>query len=130
MVNFLRKKDKKESFENGRIIVTDFRKLKKDDFPKYNIGDMFFLHYDGKIYLDSNEKANEPVIAVLKVLAQYPKSELRKWEKKRKMLYPNINTVKDLEKLRGENEDFMKALSMLLVPLEIKSRETKKAYYG
>ena len=51
MVKFFEKKSEKEIFANGRIIVTDFRKLKKEDFPKCNSGDMFFLHYDGKIYI-------------------------------------------------------------------------------
>ena len=128
MVKLLVKKEKR--FANDRIIVTDFKKLKKNEFPQCKDGHMFFVHYDGKIYLDSNEKANEPIISTLKILSQYPKSVLRKWEKKRKILYPDINTAEDLEKLKGNDKDFMKALSMLLVPVEIRSRETEKAYYG
>lgn len=128
MVKLLGKKEKR--FADGRIVVTDFKKLKKDEFPRCKNGNMFFLHYDGKIYLDSNEEANEPIISTFKILAQYPKAVLRKWEKKRKLLYPEINTAEDLEKLKGNKEDFMKALSMILVPIEIRSRETEKAYYG
>ena len=130
MVKFFEKKAEKEIFANGRIIVTDFRKLKKEDFPQYSSGDMLFLHYDGKIYIDSNEKANESIIFALKFLVQYPKAELQKWERERKRLYPGIREVTDLEKLKGNSEDFMKALSMFLVPMELKSREVQRAYYG
>lgn len=130
MVKMFGKKEKREAFANGRIVVTDFKKLNADDFPNYKNGDMFFMDFDGRIYIDSREEANEPIVSVLKVLVQYPKVELQKWERERKRLYPGIREVTDLEKLKGNNEDFMKALSMFLVPMELKSREAEKAYYG
>ena len=130
MVKIFGKKKKEEVFANGRIIVTDFNKLKKEEFPQYENGDMFFLHYDGKIYIDITDEANEAIISTLKILVQYPKAELRKFEREQKRRYPEIKTAEDLEKLKGDNEGFMKALSMLLIPMEIKSRESQKAYYG
>lgn len=134
MVKFFVKKKKEETKEeviaNGRIIITDFRRLKKDDFPQYEDGDMFFLHYDGKIFLDSENEANEAIIMLMKMLVQYPVKELRKFERDRRKRYPEIKTVEDLEKLKGDNENFMNALSMFLIPMEIKSRETQRAYYG
>ncbi len=130
MVNPFKKKIKEEVFANGRVIVTDFSKLKKENFPQYKNGDMFFLHYDGKIYIDSTNEANEAIVSTLKILVQYPKTELRKFEREQKRRYPNIKTANDLEILKGDNEEFMKALSMLLIPMEIKSRETQRAYYG
>lgn len=86
---FLRKKEKEEVFANGRIVVTNFKKLKKGDFPAYENGAMFFMHYDGKIYLDSKEEANGAIIMLLKMLIQYPKAELLKFEKERKKRYSN-----------------------------------------
>ena len=88
------------------------------------------MNYDGKIYLDSEDEANEAIVLALKALVQYPKAELQKWEKEQKRKYPDIKTVEDLEKLKGDNEAFMKALSMFLIPVEIRSRETQRAYYG
>ncbi len=70
MVKILKKKLKKEVFANGRIVVTDLEKLKKEDFPQYNSGDMLFLHYDGKIYIDSNNDGNEAIVMLLKMLVQ------------------------------------------------------------
>lgn len=130
MVKFFGRKQKEEVFADGRIIVTDFSKLKKEEFPQYEKGDMFFLHYDGKIYLDSEDKANEAVITVWKMLVQFPKAELRRFERDRKKKFPNIKTVEDLAKLKGDNEAFMSALAMFLIPAEIKSREAQRAYYG
>lgn len=130
MVDFFKKKKKEETFANGRIIVTDFKKLKKEDFPQYENGDMFFVHYDGKIYLDSKEEANGAIIMLLRMLVQCPRTELLEFEKERKKRYPNINTAEDLEQLKGDNVAFMNALAMLLIPMEIRSREMKKAYYG
>lgn len=130
MVKIFDKKKKGEVFANGRIIVTDFKKLKKEDFPQYEDGDMFFLHYDGKIYLDSEENANEAIIMLMKMLIQYPVKELRKFERDRRKTYPEIKTVEDLEKLKEDSKNFMNALSMFLIPMEIKSRELQRAYYG
>lgn len=126
----MKKFRKHKEMANGRIVLTDFRKLKKENFPQYENGDMLFMHYDGKIYIDSADEANEAIVLVLKLLAQYPKAELQKWEREQKRRYPNIKTANDLEKLKGNNEEFMKALSMLLIPAELKSREAQKAYYG
>lgn len=130
MVKFFGRKQKEEVFANGRIIVTDFSKLKKEEFPQYENGDMFFLHYDGKIYIDIAETANETIISTLKILAQYSKAELRKYEREQKRKYPDIRTAEDLIKLKGNNEGFIKALSMFLIPMEIKSRELQRNYYG
>ncbi|MCM1189366.1 MAG: hypothetical protein NC541_08725 [bacterium] len=129
MVNPFRKKGTAEEvFAGGRIIVTDFSKLKKGNYPQYT--DMLFLNYDGKIYLDSEEEANEAIIMVLKMLVQYPKAELRKFEKERKRRYPDIKEVTDLKQLDGKDEDFMNALAMLLIPMEMQSREMQRTYYG
>ena len=130
MVNLLRKKEKGEIFANGRIIVTDFKKMKKEDFPQYENGDMFFVHYDGKIYLNSKDKANEAIIMLLKMLVPYSRAELLKMENERKKKYPNIKTSEDLGQLKGDNKALMNALAMLIIPMEIKSREMEKAYYG
>lgn len=130
MVKILKKRKKEEVFASGRVIVTDFRELKKEEFPLYKDGDMFFLHCDGKIYIDLLEKANEGIVSMLKILVQYPKAELRKWEREQKRRYPDIKSAEDLVKFKGDNEAFMKALSMLLVPIEIKSREMQREYYG
>ncbi len=114
----------------GRVIVTDFGKLKREDFPQYEVGDMFFMNYDGKIYINSADEANEAIISVLKILVQYPKAELQKWRREQKRRCPDIKTVEDLEKLKDDNEGFMKALSMFLIPMELRSREVQRAYYG
>lgn len=130
MVKFFGRKQKEEVFANGRIIVTDFSKLKKEEFPQYEKGDMFFVHYDGKIYLDSKDKVNETIIMLLKMFVPYSRAELLKFEKERKKRYPNIKTAEDLEQFKEDNEAFMNALAMLIIPMEIKSREMGKAYYG
>lgn len=130
MVNPFKKKIAEEVFAGGRIIVTDFSKLKKEDFPLFEKGDMILFRHDGRIYIDSQDEASEAIVRVFKLLAQYPKAELRRWEKEQKRRYPDIKTPEDLKKLKGKYEDLMKALSMLLVPIELKSRETLCAYYG
>lgn len=129
MVNpFKKKKEETETLASGRVIITDFRKIKKSDFPWYQ--DMFFMDYDGRIYLDSGDEANEEIVRLFKILVQYPKAELQKWEKEQKKKYPYIKTANDLEALKGNNEELIKALAMLLIPAEIKSRETQRKYYG
>lgn len=133
MVKILQKNKKganEEVFAGGRIVVTPFSKLNKKDFPQYEDGDMIFLHYDGKIYINQSDPANEAIVILLKNLVQYPKKVLKQWEKEQKKRYPDIKKIEDLAVLKGNNEEFMKALSGFLVPLEIKSREMQKEYYG
>lgn len=130
MVKILKKKKKEEVFAGGRIVVTPFSELNKKDFPQHKDGDMFFLHYDGKIFINSLDPANEAIVILLKNLVQYPKKVLKQWEKEQKRRYPDIKKIEDLEKLKENSEGFMQALSGFLVPLEIRSREMQKEYYG
>ena len=85
---------------------------------------------NGKIFIDSMEPANEAIITLMKILIQYPVKELRKFERDRRKRYPEIKTAGDLVTLKEDSESFMNALSMFLIPMEIKSRETQRAYYG
>lgn len=133
MVKILRKNKKganEEVFAGGRIIVTPFSKLKKGDYQQFEKDDLFFLNYDGRIIVNSEEEANIPIVSLLKTLVQYPKKTLKQWEKEQKKRYPDIKKIEDLAVLKGNNEAFMKALSGFLVPLEVKSREMQKEYYG
>lgn len=130
MVKILKRKKKEEVFAGGRVIVTPFSELNKKDFPQYKDDDMFFLHYDGKIYINKEDPANEAIVILLKNLVQYPKKVLKQWEKEQKRKYPDIKRIEDLVALKEDNEAFMKVLSGFLVPLEIKSREMQKEYYG
>ena len=128
-----KEKEKKASprtLANGRIVVTDFRKLKKEDFPNFEDGDIFFLSYDGRVFFDSEEGANEALIILLELLTQRSRADLREWERVCRKKFPNVKTAEDLAKHKGNPEDFMKALSALLVPLEVKRREFERAYYG
>lgn len=119
---------KKETFANGRIVVTDFQKLKKRNFPKYEDGEMFFLDRDGKIYIDSNDEANEPIILLLKTLIQYPQAALQEWKDQQQKKHPDIGIVQDLIKFKGNNVEFMKGLAMFLIPFELESRELRRTY--
>lgn len=126
-----KEKEKKERIlANGRLIVTDFKKLKKEDFPYFEDGDFFFLSCDGRIYLDSEEEANEAMIILLELLTRYSREDLRKWERECRKKFPDVKTVEDLTKYKNNHEDFIKALSALLVPVEIKRRQMERAYYG
>lgn len=130
MVNPFKKKEKKETFANGRIIVTDFKNLKKEDFPQCERADMFFLDYDGRICIDSGNEANAAIISILKIISQYPQAELRKWEKKQKRKYTDVRTVEDLARFEKDNVGFMNVLTLFLIPLECKSRQLRRRYYG
>lgn len=133
MVKILRKNKKganEEVFAGGRIIVTPFSKLKKGDYQQFEKDDLFFLNYDGRIIVNSEEEANVPIVSLLKTLVQYPKKTLKQWEKEQKRRYPDIKNVEDSAVLKGNDEEFMKVLSGFLVPLEIRSREMQKEYYG
>ena len=67
---------------------------------------------------------------LLKMLVQYPMAELYKMVRERKKRFPNIKTVNDLPQLKENTVDFMEALAIFIIPVEIKSREVQKAYYG
>lgn len=129
VVNLFEKKGK-EVFAGGRIIVTDFRKLKKDDLPAYEEGDGVVVNYDGKVYINSRAVSSEIIIPIFKILVEYPMDKLKELQEEQRKEFPDVKEVDDLKKLIGNQKKFMLALAMLLVPAEIRSRELQRAYYG
>lgn len=132
MVNIFSKKEKRKDgtkvLANGKIVVTPFSQMEETDFPQGSIGEMFFLSPDGKIIFDSEEPANESLIEVFKILVQYSRPDLEKWERKCRKRFPGIKTAEDLTKLES-NEDKFIALTMLCIPGELNRRRIEKAYY-
>ena len=131
MVDFFKKRKKADETQvlaNGKIVITPFSKMDKTDFPQEDAVEMFFLSPDGRIVFNSEEPANEALIQVYKILVNYSRADLEKWERRTKKRFPNIRTAEDLTKLESKEDEFV-ALVMLCIPGELNRRKIEKSYY-
>lgn len=128
---------------NGKVILCDFRGLKAEDFwPLYS--DMtqkclnsssMILSPDGKIYVNRHDnECAEAIAETASILASMSMKSLKLAEKKYRKKYRNIadaaDWTRELKKGAMSYDDLAQALAMLLIPIEIRRRETEAAYFG
>lgn len=137
MVKFFnkKKKDVERVLANGKIIITDFKYLNPDDFnycvkTKEELKEQLaLLSPDGKLFVNSAQKGHEVISQIFQLLIPETKQTLNEYIKIYKKQYYYIKTFDDWTKMQADDKERTYALTMLLIPIEIKRREAEWAYY-
>lgn len=130
-----KKKDVERVLANGKIIITDFKHLSLDDF-NYCVklkeelqGQLALLSPDGKLFINSAQEGHEMIADIFKLLIPETKQTLNEYIKIYKKQYYYIKTFDDWAKMQEDDKGRIYALTMLLIPIEMKRRELEWAYY-
>lgn len=137
MVKFFnkKKKDVERVIAGGKIVITDFQYLNLDNFnycveTKQELQEQLaLLSFDGKLFINSTQEGHEVIADIFKLLIPGTKQTLNEYLKVYKKQYYYIKTFDDWAKMRKDDEGRIHALTMLLIPIEIKRRELEWAYY-
>lgn len=130
------KKKKEKTLANGRVVITDFRKLSPDGFvtdvrTAAELREVsLLLSVDGKVYLDQDDAMSDIVADIFAVLMVAPRGELKMYKNMMQKRFWWVKTLDDWAEMRGSDEDRIRALSMLFIPTEEKRREIEMIYYG
>ena len=130
-----KKKDVKKVIAGGRIIITNFNYLNPDDFnycvkSKEELqGQLALLSPDGKLFVNSTQEGHEVISQIFQLLIPETKQTLNEYIKIYKKQYYYIKTFDDWTKMQADDKERTYALTMLLIPIEIKRREAEWAYY-
>lgn len=130
-----RKKDIERVIAGGKIIITDFKYLNPDDFnycvnTKEELKEQLaLLSPDGKLFVNSAQEGHEMIADIFKILIPETKQTLNEYLKIYKKQYYHIKTFNDWAKMQADNKERTYALTMLLIPIEMKRRELEWAYY-
>lgn len=137
MVKFFNKKKKEVErvLANGKIIITDFKYLNLDDFnycvkSKEELqGQLALLSPDGKLFVNSTQEGHEVISQIFQLLIPETKQVLNEYLKRYKKQYYYIKTFDDWAKMQADDKERTYALTMLLIPIEVRRREVEWAYY-
>ncbi len=137
MVKFFnkKKKDVERVIAGGKIIITDFKHLSLDDFnycvkSKEELQEQLaLLSPDGKLFVNSAQEGHEMIVDIFKLLIPETKQTLNEYIKIYKKQYYYIKTFDDWAKMQEDDKGRIYALTMLLIPIEMKRREHEWAYY-
>ncbi len=137
MVKFFnkKKKDVERVIAGGKIIITDFKHLSLDDFnycvkSKEELQEQLaLLSPDGKLFVNSAQEGHEMIVDIFKLLIPETKQTLNEYIKIYKKQYYYIKTFDDWAKMQEDDKGRIYALTMLLIPIEMKRRELEWAYY-
>lgn len=137
MVKILNKKKKevKKVIAGGRIIIINFNYLNPDDFnycvkTKEELQEQLaLLSPDGKLFVNSTQEGHEMIADIFKILIPETKQTLNEYIKIYKKQYYYIKTFDDWAKMQADDKERIYALTMLLIPIEMKRREAEWAYY-
>ena len=121
-----KKKDIERVLANGKIIITDFKHLSLDNF-NYCVKSKEELQ--GQLALLSTQDGYEILSQIFQLLIPETKQVLNEYLKRYKKQYYYIKTFDDWAKMQADDKERTYALTMLLIPIEIKRREAEWAYY-
>lgn len=130
-----KKKDIGKVIANGKIVIIDFQYLSLNDFnycveTKQELQEQLaLLSFDGKLFVNSTQQGHDVIANIFELLIPETKQTLNEYLKIYKKQYHHIKTFNDWAKMRKDDEGRIYALTMLLIPIEVKRRELEWAYY-
>lgn len=134
------KKEKKMC--EGRLIVTDFKKLNPADFePLYYFNSKSELREEvvlqsikGVIYINSRNGSVDFLAKIFEFLMKETTKSLKNYQRELKSKYPTVKSFTDwaeIAKWGGcGSKDSIQSLIKLLIPIERKRRRIELDYYG
>lgn len=134
------KKEKKMC--EGRLIVTDFKKLNPADFdPLYHFDsksefteEIILQSIKGVIYINSRDDISEFLSEIFSFLMKQSITALKNYLRQLKSKYPSVKNFEDWAKIAERegfgSEDSVQSLIKLLIPIERKRRKMELDYYG
>lgn len=126
----------------GRLILTDFKKLNPADFePLYHFAskselreEVVLLSVKGILYVNSRETISEFLTKVLEFIMKENMKTLKKYRRELKNKYPAVKGFEDWGEIAKKegcgSKDSLECLIMLLIPIEQKRRKAELNYYG
>ena len=126
--------NKRKIFADGKIVVTDFKKVEPSTFypihtyTKEELAQEFMLCTpNGKWFINNRIAGYEFLLSVVEILVSESRYTLEGYKQAYKGQYKDI-TLSNWADMSGDNAQKIIALALLLIPGEIKRRELEKAY--
>lgn len=125
----------------GKLIVTDFKKLNPADFePLYHFNSKSELKEEvvlqsikGVIYINSRSDTSEFLSKIFEFLMKESTRALKNYQRELKSKYPSVksfNSWAEIAKREGcGSKDSIQSLIKLLIPIERKRRRFEFDYY-
>lgn len=126
----------------GRLIVTDFKKLNPADFePPYHFNskselreEAILMSIKGILYVNSREAISEFLTKVLEFLMKESTKALKNYQRELKNKYPTVKNFVDWAEIAKRegcgSKDSTQSLIKLLIPIERRRRRFEFDYYG
>lgn len=127
----------------GRLIVTNFKKLNPKMFkPLYDYTkkelqeELAVCAPNGSVYINAKKEGCELVYGIFESIMPEHKYTLEAYTREIKKRFPEIKKIKTFEDWAAlvttetENEIITHALTVLMIPVELKRREIERSYYG
>lgn len=121
----------------GKVLVTDFSKLREEDFPYVNFKTLNLEEQlalparNGQLYVNKNLMASEQVlIPLLEILMNSPRKTLNKFERMYRKKYRGLTFDNLAEFIENNDEQsIVEGIYYLLIPVERTRRFVERSYY-
>ena len=130
---------REKTSNNGRLVLTDFRKLNPknflacEDFTRKQLREQIALcSCDGTIFVNLALKESEVVFGIFQNLMPEKRKTLEEFQSIYQKRFPNVHSFDDWSTAAKamNNEDRIFSLSMLLTSTELLRRKIEREYYG
>lgn len=127
--------NKRKKYADGKIIVTNFKKVKPSTFyPIYTYTkeelktQLMLCTADGRWFINNEAPGYEFILSVMELLVLESRYTLESYKQTYKGQFKDI-TFENWKDMQGDSAQKVIALTLLLIPGEIKRRELERAYY-
>ncbi len=122
---------------NGKIVLTDFKKLNPKDFePLYHCTRQqlkeipFLLSRDGRWLVNKREPNSEELGSILEIIVWELKDTLILFRSEILERFPQIKDFEDIALMKDNSpEEQINVIVALLTPMEIQRRQIERAYW-
>lgn len=126
----------------GKLIVTDFKKLNPADFePLYHFTSKSELREEiilqsikGIIYINSRRDSDEFLSKIFEFLMKESTKNLKNYQRELRDKYPSVKSFNDWTEIAKRDgcgsKDSIQSLIKLLIPIERKRRRMEFNYFG
>lgn len=127
--------NKRKKYADGKIIVTNFKKVKPSTFyPIYTytkeelINQLMLCTADGRWFINDRIPGYDFILSVMELLVLESRYTLENYRQTYKGQFKEV-TFENWKDMNTDNAKKIIALTLLLIPGEIKRRELERAYY-
>lgn len=118
----------------SKVQSINFRSLNYKDFPEFANSNaelqkcIAVIDRNAVVYVNKKKDVDNSLYKLFEMYSREPYQNLKHLKKTLKAIYPDVNTMYDVERYKGKDRGM--AISLVMIDIELQRRVIEKSYYN